>query len=128
MKTRRLESSSLRLLPPRSEAGDVRALLFAWQYAFIEDQPLGVDEVPDRPVIDPDAALSQFGLKAAQREVAAVPHARKKPVAVRRQQPWSITMHRAGGRAARRAKALRPLNNACRAHSQNRRNGPNALA
>jgi hypothetical protein len=95
---------------------------------FFEAQPLGVDEVPDRPVIDLDAALGQFGLKAAQREVAAIRHARKKPVAVREQQPRSVAMHRAGGRAARRAKALRPLHNARHAKLQNRRDRSNALA
>ncbi len=115
---------SLILLPPRPEAGDVRTLLLAWQNAFFEAQPLGVDEVPDRPVIDLDAALGQFGRKAAQGGVAAIRPAGKKPVAVRQQQSWSMAMHRAGDRAARRAKALRPLHNARHAKLQNRRDRP----
>jgi hypothetical protein len=66
---------------------------------FFEAQPLGVDEVPDRRVIDLDAASGQFRLKAAQGEALAVRHARKKPVAVRQQQPGPMAMHRRGGHA-----------------------------
>jgi transposase len=78
MKTRRLGvEPSLILFPSHPKTGDVRTFLLAWQHAFFEAQPLGVDEVLDRPVIDLDAALSQFSLKAPQGEVAAVGYARK---------------------------------------------------
>jgi len=36
---------------------------------FFEAQLLGVDEVPDRPIIDLEAALGEFGDKPAQGEV-----------------------------------------------------------
>jgi hypothetical protein len=67
--------------------------------------PVGADEGPDRPVIDLDAAFGKFSLKAkgkAPRRPCA------KEAAVRQQQPRSVAVHRASGRAARRPKALRP--------------------
>src|ERR1700694_4082059 len=39
---------------------------------FFEAQLLGVDEVPDRPIIDLEAALGEFGDKSAQGEVACL--------------------------------------------------------
>jgi hypothetical protein len=48
---------------------DVGAIAFAGHHGFFEAQPLGVDEVPDRPIIDLEAALGEFGDKSAQGEV-----------------------------------------------------------
>src|SRR5260221_5278356 len=36
---------------------------------FFEAQLLGVDEVPDRPIIDLEVALGEFGYKPAQGEI-----------------------------------------------------------
>ena len=65
-----------------------------------------MDEVPDRSVIDLEAAFGEFGDEAAQGEVLAARHARKKPVAMGQQHPRAVAVHRTGGGTARRPKAL----------------------
>jgi hypothetical protein len=50
----------------RATSGRSRSLATT---VFFEAQLLGVDEVPDRPIIDLEAALGQFGDKPAQGEV-----------------------------------------------------------
>ena len=57
------------LAPLRPPVRDVGAIAFAGHHGFFEAQPLGVNEVPDRPIIDLEAALGEFGGKSAQGEV-----------------------------------------------------------
>ncbi len=60
--TLRLDRSLL-LYPLCAPAGDVRTIALAGDHAFFEAQILGVDELPDRPVIDLQPALCKFGHK-----------------------------------------------------------------
>jgi hypothetical protein len=48
---------------------DVRAILFAGEHGFFEAEPLSMDEVPHRPVIDFEAALGELGDEPAQSKI-----------------------------------------------------------
>jgi hypothetical protein len=48
---------SLILCPLRPPSRDVETILFAGEHGFFEAQPLGMDKIPQRPIIDLEAAL-----------------------------------------------------------------------
>lgn len=75
--------AALILLPLSPPARDIRAALLAWQNGFLEAQPLGVDEVPGRPVVDLRPPVGEFGPKSAQGDVVAAADPLQKPATMR---------------------------------------------
>jgi hypothetical protein len=55
--------------PLRAPSCHVGTVAFAGHQAFFEAEFLGVDELPDRAIIDLEAALGQLGHQPAQGEV-----------------------------------------------------------
>lgn len=96
---------------------------------FFKAQSLGMDEVPDRSVVDLRAALGKLGLKAAQGNMLAPAEPLQKPCSVRPKQRRSRpTDTPARSSAPRCPVALRPLHHAGHADVQNGSNRTNALA
>ncbi len=119
---------ALILLPAGPLASHVRPRLLGGHAAFFEGQLLAMHEAPHSVIVDPEAARGEFRDQAPQGEVG-LSHARPQPRGiVPHEPPRAMAAHRAGGRAAGRAKALGPFHNARRAEAQGLRDIADALA
>jgi hypothetical protein len=85
---------------------------------FFEAQLLGVDEVPDRPIIDLEAALGEFGDKPAQGEVPCLGALQQPGTVLARNCLRLVAAHLPRRNAAGLTQAPHPDNRRADAHAE----------
>ena len=103
--------------PPRH----VRSIAFAGDDGFFEAELLGVNEIPNRPIIDLEAALSQFSHQAAQGEGAVPDTPRQKGRVLASDRLGLASTHPARRDAPRLPKPSHPIDHRARRDPEARR-------